>query len=178
MRCAHVHCTCSVVRVKFEWRFYALSASKAIFRVRTYSRMIYSVRWTWLLLMMVIVIDEWNYEETYHRDTMPTHFDKWHGTFYMPSRIDSLDITKALMIRQSWTTARSPSNVKPFSHEGRSSATGRIRTHSSQTPADYKRNALPLRPPGTALWSEYCLCHKICNTDRNCAWDVPEDDYT
>ena len=34
-------------------RFYALSASKAIFRVRTYNCITYSVRWWWLL-------DEWN----------------------------------------------------------------------------------------------------------------------
>ena len=37
---------------QFEWRFYALSASEAIFRARTYSCITYSVRW-WGLL------DEW-----------------------------------------------------------------------------------------------------------------------
>ena len=38
---------------EFEWRFYALSASKVIFRARTYSRITSSVRSWWLL-------DEWN----------------------------------------------------------------------------------------------------------------------
>ena len=38
------------------WVFYALSASKAIFRASTYSHITYSVRWWWLL-------DEWNVEE-------------------------------------------------------------------------------------------------------------------
>ena len=33
----------------FEWRFYALSASMAIFRARTRSHITYSVRWWWLL---------------------------------------------------------------------------------------------------------------------------------
>ena len=37
------------VRVELKWRCYALSASKAIFRARTYSRIPYSVRWLWLL---------------------------------------------------------------------------------------------------------------------------------
>ena len=37
----------------FEWGVYALSASKAIFRARTYNCITYSVRWWWLL-------DEWN----------------------------------------------------------------------------------------------------------------------
>ena len=32
------------MKFEIEWRFYALSASKAIFRVRTYSRITYSVR--------------------------------------------------------------------------------------------------------------------------------------
>ena len=30
--------------LRFEWRFYALSASKAIFRARTYNCITYSVR--------------------------------------------------------------------------------------------------------------------------------------
>ena len=38
---------------EFEWGFYTLSASKAIFRARTYNCITYSVRWWWLL-------DEWN----------------------------------------------------------------------------------------------------------------------
>ena len=36
-----------------EWRCYALSASQAIFRARTYSHITYSVQWWWLF-------DEWN----------------------------------------------------------------------------------------------------------------------
>ena len=39
--------------LRFEWGVYALSASKAIFRARTYNCITYSVRWWWLL-------DEWN----------------------------------------------------------------------------------------------------------------------
>ena len=52
---------------EFEWRFYrfyALSASKAISMARIYSHITYLVRWWWLL-------DEWNWEETYHQDTIP-----------------------------------------------------------------------------------------------------------
>ena len=41
------------IKFRFEWGFYALSASKAIFRARTYNCITYSVRWWWLL-------DEWN----------------------------------------------------------------------------------------------------------------------
>ena len=50
-RVRHVH-------FLFGWGFYALSATKAIFRARTYlycSHITYSVRWWWLP-----VLDEWN----------------------------------------------------------------------------------------------------------------------
>ena len=38
---------------EFQWGYYGLSVSEAIFRARTYSRITYSVVWWWLL-------DEWN----------------------------------------------------------------------------------------------------------------------
>ena len=49
--CGEVHSYC--IEFAFEWRCYALSASKAIFRASTYSHNTYSVRWWWLL-------DRWN----------------------------------------------------------------------------------------------------------------------
>ena len=72
----------------FEWRFYALSASKSTFRARTYSRITYSVRWSWLL-------NEWNQENPTTGTRCPTLFDKWHGIFYIRSRTDTAGHTKA-----------------------------------------------------------------------------------
>ena len=63
-----------------------------------------------------------------------------------------LDIPRPL-IRQSWTTAQTPSKVKPFSRERRSSARSRIRTHSGERSADYKRNA-------SDAWTTGGLCLK------------------
>ena len=53
-----------------EYRFYALLASKAVFRARTYSpiRITYSVWWR-------LLVDERNYMYN-----LP--IDKWHGIFY------------------------------------------------------------------------------------------------
>ena len=72
-----------------------LSASKAIFRARTYSHTIYS-------------------HETSRKPTIrtryPTLFDKWHGVFYMPSRTDTdghRPISRPLFT-QSWTTGGKP----------------------------------------------------------------------
>ena len=47
-----LHLWFSGCKFESEWEFYAPSASEAIFRARTYSRITYSVRWWWLL-------DEW-----------------------------------------------------------------------------------------------------------------------
>ena len=68
--------------VFFEWGFYALWASKAIFRARTYkfNCITYSVRWWWLLCL-----DEWNEDRrkpTTGRQS-PSLFDKWHMIFYL-----------------------------------------------------------------------------------------------
>ena len=40
-----MHVDGSVLVTEFEWGFYALSASKAIFRARTYNCITFSVRW-------------------------------------------------------------------------------------------------------------------------------------
>ena len=70
---------------RFEWGFYALSASKAIFRGRTYNCITYS--------------DDYLMNETRRKPTTgrqsPSLCDKWHGIFYMPSRIDEAGHTKA-----------------------------------------------------------------------------------
>ena len=61
-----------------EWGFYALSASKAIFRARTYNCNLFSP---------VMMMNETRRKPTTGRQS-PSLFDKWHGIFYMPSRID------------------------------------------------------------------------------------------
>ena len=67
----------------------ALSASKAIFRARTYSRITYSVYGD----------DEYLMNGTRRKPTTGTRwatlFDKWHGIWYMPSRTDTAGHTKA-----------------------------------------------------------------------------------
>ena len=60
-----------------EWGFYALSASKAIFRARTYNCNLFSP---------VMMMNETRRKPTTGRQS-PSLFDKWHGIFYMPSRI-------------------------------------------------------------------------------------------
>ena len=60
------------------------------------------------------------------------------------------------LIRQSRTTAWTSGMTEPFSDEGRSSVTSRIRSQSGERPADYKQNVLPLGrcfPPGTPVSS-------------------------
>ena len=68
-----------------EWGFYALSASKAIFRARTYNCNLFSP---------VMMMNESRRKPTTGRQS-PSLFDKWHGIFYMPSRIDEAGHTKA-----------------------------------------------------------------------------------
>ena len=62
----------SIYGFEFEWGFYALSASKAIFRVRTYNCITYSVR-----------DDDYLMNETRRKPTTgrqsPSLFEKWHG---------------------------------------------------------------------------------------------------
>ena len=65
-------------------------------------------------------------------------------------------------MRQSWTAAWTPGKVEPFSHEGRSSATSRIRTHSGERPADYKQNALPLSHRGPPNNHTKLHCALLC----------------
>ena len=48
--------------------------------------------------------------------------------------------------------------MEPFSREGRSPATSRIRTHSNERHADMKQNALPLGPPGAPMLSRSVSC--------------------
>ena len=68
-----------------EWGVYALSASKAIFRARTYNCNLFSP---------VMMMNETRRKPTTGRQS-PSLFDKWHGIFYMPSRIDEAGHTKA-----------------------------------------------------------------------------------
>ena len=68
-----------------EWGFYALSASKAIFRARTYNCNLFSP---------VMMMNETRRKPTTGRQS-PSLFDKWHGILYMPSRIDEAGHTKA-----------------------------------------------------------------------------------
>ena len=68
-----------------EWRFSALSASKAIFRARTYNCNLFNP---------VMMMNETRRKPTTGRQSPPL-FDKWHGIFYMPSRIDEAGHTKA-----------------------------------------------------------------------------------
>ena len=69
------HVSNMVKEFEFKGRFYDLSASKAIFRARTYSHTTYSVSGGDYL------------NETRRKPTTktryPTLFDKWHGIFYM-----------------------------------------------------------------------------------------------
>ena len=69
-----------------EWSFYARSTFKAIFRVRTYSR-------------IQSGDDDYEINETGRKPTTgtrcPTRFAKLHGIFYMPSRTDTTEHTKA-----------------------------------------------------------------------------------
>ena len=109
---------CLMVReFEFEWGFYALSASKAIFRARIYNCITYSVRWWWLLV-------EWNYRRkpTTGRQS-PSLFDKWHGIFYMPSRIDEAGRTKAFdyPVAEHWGESRNVqlrgwNSIEPTTH--------------------------------------------------------------
>ena len=46
-----MECTLSKIIFEFEWRFYAQSASKAIFRARTYSHVTYSVEIMFLVIL-------------------------------------------------------------------------------------------------------------------------------
>ena len=90
----------TLIRLSFVWRFYALSAFKAIFRVRTYSvtylLSTYSVRWWWLYLMY----------ETRRKPTTRTGcltlFDKWPGIFCMVSRTDTAGYTCIYPVRDHW----------------------------------------------------------------------------
>ena len=85
----------------FQWGFFALSASKAIFRARTYNCITYSVR-----------DDDYLMNETRRKPTTgrqsPSLCDKWHGIFYMPSRIDEAGHTKAFddPVAEHWGESR------------------------------------------------------------------------
>ena len=74
------------------WRFHALSASKAIFKARTYSRR---------PITCLAGDDDYLMNETSRTPTTgswcPTLFDKWHCICYMPicSRTDTAGHTKA-----------------------------------------------------------------------------------
>ena len=75
-----------------EWMFYALLASKAIFRARTYSH-------------IIISDDDYLMNETRRKPTAmircPTLFDKGHGILAVAQT--PLDIARPLFTR-SWTT--------------------------------------------------------------------------
>ena len=84
----------------FEWEFYSQSASKAIFRARTYDCIIQSGD------------DDYLMNETRRKPTTgrqsPSLFDKWHGIFYMRSRIDEAGHTKAFdfPVAEHWGESR------------------------------------------------------------------------
>ena len=87
-----------VEKEKFEWRFYAQSASEAILiqgeNIQSYNlfRPVMMVTW-WMKL---------------GGNRPPGHdvlFDKWHVIFYMPSRTETAGHTKALYLPSRTDTA-------------------------------------------------------------------------
>ena len=131
--------------------------------------------------------DDYLMNETRRKPTTgtqcPTLFARWPRIFY----IDMSGHTKTL-IRQSWTTARTPGKVEPFSHEGRSSAMSRNRTHSRERPADYKW--MPYRLGHRDSWGGkrpcikceiFCFCLSLLDLppsagqrERLCEWCARE----
>ena len=70
---------------EFEWGVYAQSASEAIFRARTYNKLIQS--------------GDHSMNETRRKPTTgrqsPSLFDRWHGIFCMPSCTDTAGHSRA-----------------------------------------------------------------------------------
>ena len=113
-----------------EWGFYALSASKAIFRARTYNCNLFSP---------VMMMNETRRKPTTGRQS-PSLFDKWHGIFYMPSRIDEAGHTKAFdyPVAEHWgesqRTKRSLVGFEPTSAHTHESEIQRSTTYATPTP--------------------------------------------
>ena len=113
-----------------EWGFYALSASKAIFRARTYNCNLFSP---------VMMTNETRRKPTTGRQS-PSRFDKWPGIFYMPSRIDKAGHTKAFdyPVAEHWGESQrtKPSLVgfEPTSAHTYESEIQRSTTYATPTP--------------------------------------------
>ena len=127
-----------------EWGFYVLSASKAIFRARTYNCNLFS---------LVMMMNETRRKPTTGRQS-PSLFDKWHGIFYMPSRIDEAGHTKAFNypVAEHWgesqRTKWSLVGFEPTSAHTYESEIQRSTTYATQTPrrlcGDFKTTINPV----------------------------------
>ena len=139
------HLACHTVRL-VEWGFYALSASKAIFRARTYNCNLFSP---------VMMMNETRRKPTTGRHS-PSLFDKWHGIFYMPSRIDEAGHTKAFdyPVAEHWgesqRTKRSLVGFEPTSAHTYESEIQRSTTSGGFSLA-HQRRANCLSTPGVDL---------------------------
>ena len=128
-----------------EWGFYALSASKAIFRARTYNCNLFSP---------VMMMNETRRKPTTGRQS-PSLFDKWHGIFYMPSRIDEAGHTKAFdyPVVEHWGEVKerngpwwdsNPQVLTPMSPKSNARPRGGSEDHSSDTRNTTRNTSIPL----------------------------------